>query len=121
MVNGKSHLGLRLGARIKARRLALSMKQDQLADRLGVEVNTVSRMECGTHLPSLTRLEQVAVALEVSVASLLGDATTNVHDQTELLNGALDGLTPRERGLVVEIANMQAEYFKKSAKQKKTK
>jgi len=121
MVDGKNGLAVRLGARIKARRMALSLKQDQLADRLGVEVNTISRMECGTHLPSLTRLEQVAAELGVSVASLLGDATTNMHDQAELLRGTLDGLTPRERGLVIEVANMQAEYFKQLARQKKGK
>jgi DNA-binding XRE family transcriptional regulator len=52
----KPDLGKFLGQQIAAHRTALNLTQNQLAERLGVEPETVSRFERGSSLPSLKRL-----------------------------------------------------------------
>jgi transcriptional regulator with XRE-family HTH domain len=110
----KNSLAVLLGARIRARRQALRWTQEELADRLGVEVNTISRMECGIRTPSLERLGQIADALRVSAASLLGDASPSSRDQADALLKILDELTASERVLIVEMVKLQATYFQGS-------
>ncbi|MEE1165234.1 MAG: helix-turn-helix transcriptional regulator [Lachnospiraceae bacterium] len=38
---------LEIGERIRKRRLELHLSQEQLAERAGISVNTLSRLECG--------------------------------------------------------------------------
>jgi transcriptional regulator with XRE-family HTH domain len=61
-----------LGAVIRARRIALILTQEQLADRIGVRQSDVSRPERGcVELPRRQRLEAIATALEMPVGELL--------------------------------------------------
>lgn len=104
-------LAERLGSQIKAQRLALGWTQEDLGAKIGVEVNTVSRIECGTHLPSLLRLESIADTLGVSITSLLGAASLNANDQAAQLQVLLNGIGAHERTLILDIAKKQAEFF----------
>lgn len=106
-------LASRLGGRIKQRRLELQWTQDELAGQLGVEVNTVSRMECGVHLPSLHRLEELAAILGVPISELLGGASSLTQDQAEQFREILEGLSCQERELILATAHMQSSFFKK--------
>ena len=72
-----------MGRNIRTRRLALGWTQEYLAEQLGVEMNTVSRMECGVHMPSLERLEALAGVIGLSLAELIGGASPNRLDQAE--------------------------------------
>jgi transcriptional regulator with XRE-family HTH domain len=51
----------RVGARIRKRRQVLGWEQRELAERVGVHVNSVQKWEAGTHYPGrkLGKLEQV--------------------------------------------------------------
>jgi len=112
MVNKKNGFAVALGRLIKQRRQALKLTQEELASRLGVEFNSISRIECGTHMPSLERLEQLSHALGVSVASLLGEISSNCHDQAQVLQNCLEGLSSEERSLVLSVAKQLSEFFK---------
>lgn len=113
--SGVSQLAVRLGEKIKSRRQELRWTQEELASRLGVEVNTISRIECGVHLPSLQRLESLASILEVSITCLLGGASMLPQDQSEQLREILDGLAGSERELILETARLQSVHFKTKA------
>jgi transcriptional regulator with XRE-family HTH domain len=52
-------LSVRLSRNISARRRSLGLTQAQLAERLGVDTETLSRFERGKHLPSLSTLERL--------------------------------------------------------------
>ncbi len=108
----KNSLAALLGEQIRTRRKELKWTQEELAARLGLEVNTVSRMECGARTPSLDRLGQIAEVLQVSAASLLGVATPSSHDQADVLVELLEALTPDERAVIVATARLQADYFR---------
>jgi transcriptional regulator with XRE-family HTH domain len=59
-----------LGRRVAALRKERGLTQESLSDRAGVSANYLARTEGGYHRPNLARLEGIAEALEVSVASL---------------------------------------------------
>lgn len=42
-----------VGEKLKQRRQSLSLRQQQVADRLGVTVTTVKNWEAGRHIPKL--------------------------------------------------------------------
>ena len=60
-----------IGARIAARRTALSMTQVGLAMRAGVEPTGISRIENGHVMPMLKTVESLAICLEVPIEHLL--------------------------------------------------
>lgn len=62
----------RVARGISARRRALGLTQEALADRLELAVKNVQRIEAGAQNLTLTTLERIALALETSPALLLG-------------------------------------------------
>lgn len=106
-----SRIGQLLGEQVRAQRLALSMTQGQLAERVGVETETISRLERGTALPSLLKIEELAAALNASVTDLLGGSSTLASDQARQLEKLLEGLNEDDRSFILGIARKQKEYL----------
>jgi transcriptional regulator with XRE-family HTH domain len=46
-------MNFNIGAKIKTMRLAASMTQEQLANKLGVSAQAVSKWESGTNMPDI--------------------------------------------------------------------
>ena len=85
-----------LGNRLRERRTALKMTQDELAARLFVTRQTISNYERGLSEPDLDMLRRLADALETDTASLLvtEPSLTKVSRKKELLPFLIDlGLT----------------------------
>ena len=59
-----------IGTRIKSLRLAASMTQEQLAQRLGVSAQAVSKWESGTNMPDILLLPELSVIFGVSIDDL---------------------------------------------------
>lgn len=62
-----------LGTQIKARRLALEIKQQELADLAGVSINTVVAIERGTGNPRIETLVAVCDVLGLQLVTKLKD------------------------------------------------
>lgn len=60
-----------IGKRIRGRRTALGLSQQQLAVRVGIGRKAIGYLETGKYQPSTRRLEQLAAALAVSTGWLL--------------------------------------------------
>lgn len=60
----------RLGRRVADQRKRAGLTQAQLAERIGVANETISRLERGSAVPSLGRVEAVASALGVELSEL---------------------------------------------------
>lgn len=101
-IGARRQLGRRLGKRIADRRKALAWTQDQLAKRVGVDAETISRFERGVTVPSLITLDQIAKALKSRTADLLSASSTEPTDQAIRISAWLEGITPRDREFVVE-------------------
>lgn len=54
------------GARVRERRTKMKLSQAELAERIGWNQPDISDLENGHHAPSLTTIERLADALEVS-------------------------------------------------------
>src|SRR4051812_34841192 len=67
-----------VGGNIRAFRLNQGMTQGGLAERVGVETSTISRIERGVAAPSLDRLELIAKVLKVKTWDLVYDVSTVV-------------------------------------------
>ena len=65
-----SFVDKKLGRRIAQQRRLAGLTQAQLAEKLGVASETVSRMETGAVMPSLARIEAVGAVLGVELAEL---------------------------------------------------
>ena len=60
-----------LGARIASRRRARGLTQGQVADRMGVSPQAVSKWERGLTCPDLTILDELAALLDIGLEELL--------------------------------------------------
>ena len=64
---------LQLYGKIQARRKALGLSQEELAQRMGVSRQSVTKWETGLSAPDLDRLVELADTLGVSLDYLLRD------------------------------------------------
>jgi|SRR6185312_11784632 len=62
-----------VGARIRARRISLGLSQTKLAKALGLTFQQVQKYERGDNRVSASTLVRVGRALDIPVASLLGE------------------------------------------------
>lgn len=56
-----------LGNRIRYLRKKSGLSQEKLAELLEISPNSVSRIECGVHYPSLDTLENISIILAVEM------------------------------------------------------
>lgn len=97
-----STLGDQLGRRVADRRRELGWLQAELAEKLKVETETISRFERGLALPSLERLDELAHVLGIPIADLLSSATGNPIDQAVQIGNWLAPLSEADRFFVTE-------------------
>ncbi|MGN7874686.1 helix-turn-helix domain-containing protein [Roseateles sp. 22389] len=92
----KEALQVRLGRNIATRRKALALTQADLAERLSIDTETLSRFERGKHAPSLLTLERIASELLVSCADLLDEAPAFATSDALEIEALLTGLGPSD-------------------------
>ncbi|PYX43693.1 MAG: transcriptional regulator [Acidobacteria bacterium] len=76
---GRGHLNL--AASIRALRLRNGLSQRQLATRMAVPRTYVSKIENEKAMPTLSSLQRLATALQVSMADLLKGANRTLEDE----------------------------------------
>ncbi len=70
---GPDMLDVAIGAAIRLRRKQLQVSQETLADRCGVTFQQIQKYENGANRVSFSRLVQIAHALDMRIADLVGD------------------------------------------------
>jgi transcriptional regulator with XRE-family HTH domain len=101
--SGKKSIGFNLGQRLAQLRRARGLTQDELAERMGIERETVSRAERGLTDPPLSKLIEIYKVLDFPVAELITRASTNLPDHAKRINDALSGCAEPDRELLCEI------------------
>lgn len=89
-----------LGRAIAEARRAKGLTQEKLADVIGVEQESISRLERGVTLPSLSRLLSIAEVLDVPIDSLIRTNSGRAIDQAQDLVAKLNGLSGEDRAWV---------------------
>jgi transcriptional regulator with XRE-family HTH domain len=94
-----------VGGRISERRKALGLSQARLAERVNVSTETISRLETGATMPSLTRLAAIARVLDVELPDLFRRDDGDEHQRAlEHLRALMSHRTAREIDLVAALA-----------------
>lgn len=107
----KGSLSVIVGRNMQKRRQALGLTQSQLAEMLGVEMETVSRYERGIVAPSFPQLEKVCDVLQIQAWTLFSDGT-EVPSAEGGIGELLQSLHSRDREFVVSFVKNYVEHHK---------
>ncbi|MFC7091154.1 helix-turn-helix domain-containing protein [Halomonas salifodinae] len=104
----------RIGRAIARHRTRSGLTQDQVAERLGIGTEAVSRMERGLVTPNIARLFELAVLFDCEAADLLRDISPLPDDQARRIRGHLERLSPSDRELVITLVDQLCERLGRS-------
>ncbi len=97
-----------VGKAIAKQRVRKKLTQEQLATRLGIGNEAVSRIERGIVVPNVARLLQFAAVFECEVAELLTEVSSRPDDQARKLQSLLSTLSPPDRQFVIDLVERLA-------------
>jgi transcriptional regulator with XRE-family HTH domain len=117
-VKKKDSAGLakHLGGNLCERRKQLGWTQEIVAERVGVDVETISRIERGAHLPSLPTLDRLAVALCCSAGDLLSKEGPAEASETTTFGAWISELGADDRAFVMSVVQNCCEHLGKRSK-----
>jgi len=101
-----------VGRAIAKQRLRRGLTQEEVAERLGVGNEAVSRIERGVVVPNIERLVEFASIFGCEVADLLTEASPRPDDQAIRISRLLMQLAPEDRQMVVELVERLTERLK---------
>jgi transcriptional regulator with XRE-family HTH domain len=102
-----------LGRNIRERRNQLGWTQATLAELVKVDVETISRIERGTIVPSVLKLEQVASVIGLPLAELLRSSSTLAQDQSLEILGWMNNLSETDRQFVLGVMQQLCRHIAK--------
>jgi len=109
----ESALPTRLGRNLAARRKEMSLTQAQVAERLGIDTETLSRFERGRHVPSLLTLERLAEVLGSTCAALLDETVKPPSPGATIIDTWLAGLNKRDASFAKEMLKAWCDHLTK--------
>jgi len=107
------NIGTLLGENLAKARHAKGWTQQELAEKIGVDPVTLSRIETGTSLPSISRLSDISDVLDISLTNLVSGISQHVTDQSQEISILLQKLCASDRLLVVDILKQFANRLSK--------
>lgn len=109
-----SDLKTSVGKAIAVQRLQRGLTQEQLALMIGVEQETISRIERGAALPTLARLAEIAQVLDVPMVEFVRVAGRSRADAAADISMMLEKLKPEDRRWVRDwVAQMSEKLSRK--------
>ena len=106
-----ARLAKRLGGNLSERRKQLGWTQEMVAERVGVDAETISRIERGAHLPSLPTLDRLAVALRCSAGDLLSNEGPEDASEAATFGTWISELGTDDRAFVMTVVRNCCEYL----------
>lgn len=76
-------MSIHLGSRIKQLRLSRSMTQEQLAQKLGLTAQAISKWESGTNMPDIQMLPELSVIFGVTIDELFSMSDASRMERIE--------------------------------------
>jgi transcriptional regulator with XRE-family HTH domain len=91
-----------VGRAIARQRMRNELTQEEVAERLGVGNEAVSRIERGIVMPNIARLVEFAAIFGCDAAELLTETSPRPNDQANRISRLLAALEPADRQLILE-------------------
>lgn len=104
-------LAKRVGENISARRRACQWSQEQLADKLGLASDTVSRFERGVTAPSLSTIQEIAEVLGLRISDLFSESSLAPEGQVEVILAWMRPLALEERAFVLDLVKQTCDFL----------
>lgn len=101
-----------MGQRIRSARKAIGMNTDELAEKVGVAVESIGHIECGARKPSLNLLYNIAEVLGASLDYLTG-RTENSSDTVLHECADHNELTAEQEQILLELCRSMIPIIKK--------
>lgn len=98
-----------LGQAIRRRRLAADLTQEEVAVKLGLGNEAVSRLERGVASLSVERLFELSELFGCEAADLLTEGSARVDDQARQLQQLLGKLGGGDRELILQVVHQLSE------------
>lgn len=102
MTTPKPYLAKQIGRCIGMRRVSAGLTQYQVAERLGIGYEAVSRMERGVTIPTIIRLAELAEVFECGIEELLIETSNRAEDQSSQITDMLLKLSDEDRKMLLE-------------------
>lgn len=99
----ETDIAKQLGATIGEKRRSLGLTQAQLAEKLDIGQDALSRMEKGKISPKLTRLPDIAAALGCPVAELFRTGTDGDEETIAQIAEMIKSFSPEKKSTVADI------------------
>ena len=100
-----------VGRALVEERRRCGLSQQQVAERIGIDPETVSRIETAVICPTLIRLRQFAKVYGCSLQRLLGRTSDTLPDLAQRIALELNPLPPTDQRYVAEQAVATARYL----------
>jgi transcriptional regulator with XRE-family HTH domain len=100
---GKTKFVKSVGSAIARQRKLAKMTQSQVAEKLGIEKESLSRMETGAISPTLTRLEQLGKIFCCPVRHFFWHESGDEQTQADTIADMIQALPEEKRRLVVRF------------------
>lgn len=100
-----------IGINIAKYRQSLGLTQEQLAEKLDLGNEAISRIERGVAMPSLMRLFEFSKVFHCNVADLLSEGTTQ-KDDIEYIALLLKALPETDRRFTIKMLEQLVVYLK---------
>lgn len=104
------HLSLAIGQSISKKRLSKGLTQAQVAEKIGVSNDAISRMERGTIMPTIKRLNQLATLFDCQTAELLQQSSPLISDQSQYVYELLAQLDDTDRLKLIAIIEQMVDW-----------
>ncbi len=108
----QKNLAESVGRAIARHRLRVGLTQEEVAERLGIGNEAVSRIERGVVIPNIARLYDFASIFHCEAAELLSEASLRSDDQARQISRLLDALTEADRQLVLGLVQRLGERLR---------
>lgn len=115
----EKNIAVRIGRNIAEARKASKRTQADVAEKLGIDTGSLSRMERGVILPNIPMLDRISDELGVALWQLVGTASLSSATVMENISTQLERLNPPERRFLLnqieEWINKLSELSSKKA------
>jgi transcriptional regulator with XRE-family HTH domain len=101
------------GLNVRNHRKALSLTQEELAERVDVTIETIGKIERGVAAPTFNTAEKIALALKINPVTLFGAEVGNLADdnRNRVLSDISQTLSSMNNDQLARISKM-IEAFK---------
>lgn len=101
-----------IGKKLAVQRKTLKLTQTQVAELIGVEPETISRIESGAVAPSIERLAIYAQALGIGLEELFSDVPLTPYDTQKEWVSLMGQLSPADRTFVLSMVRTWVQRLK---------